>query len=363
MAFLLTEAAAQCSDVTLHARVDTSDREVMAVARLWCDYLASGPDRAYDNPYWNQAEKLRSEHFDLSARYLYQLPAQRLLAYYKPTVLSIEREGPHFGIRTLFQADGLEGEYRRYDPWCITKLYAVKEDGEWKLMNAMPIITQDWERYTLGRITFVQPPGSTFDQAAAERAVAFCDALTAEYGFPPWDPFDFYITASGDELGRLLNFDFFFPGYTTGMALSDERILLSGMGSPYYPHEFVHLVVPRAPRHDMVEEGFATWKGGTMGKGFEECAQLLAGELARNSTVSFSDVLDRKWGWNVAAYYTTGAILCQLAHDRGGVDAVKHLLGTRKDNAALMARIEEMFGVRSDKLDAFWREQVAAYQR
>ncbi|MBK6836366.1 MAG: hypothetical protein IPG89_19730 [Bacteroidetes bacterium] len=79
----------------------------------------------------------------------------------------------------------------------------------------------------------------------------------------------FYITDSGDDLGKLLNFDFFYAGYTTGIGMNDNRMLLSGQGSEYYPHEFIHLIVPKYERHWMIEEGFATWKGGTMEKTFE----------------------------------------------------------------------------------------------
>jgi hypothetical protein len=354
-------AHAQKPTVTIHARVDTSNAEVRAVLQLWKDYLASKPDSLYDNPYWNAEEKLRLKNFDLSARHLYQFPAEQLLGYYQPTVLSVEKEGEHYGIRTLFSADGLKGEYRNSNPWCITKLYAVREGDGWKLKNALPIITRNWLRTTVGRITFIHSPLDDFDSATADKAHKFCDSLAAEYGFPAWEPFEFYITNSGDELGRLLNFDFFFPGFTTGMALRGERILLSGMGSPFYPHEFVHLVVPHTERHVMIEEGFATWKGGTMGRDFGESAALLAAELGQNNTVTLQDVLEKKWGWEVAAFYTTGAIFCEAAHARGGVPAVLRLLDAPPDNAAFLNILADVLGIREDQLNAYWRQEVSTY--
>ncbi|MDZ7615195.1 MAG: hypothetical protein U5K51_16980 [Flavobacteriaceae bacterium] len=96
---------------------------------------------------------------------------------------------------------------------------------------------------------------------------------------------------------------FSFAGYTTGIGLNEKRILLSGFGSAYYPHEFIHLILPDFDRHALIEEGFATWKGGQGGKTFEESAKLFANELAKNDAVAFSDVLDRKWGSQYAAFY------------------------------------------------------------
>ncbi len=349
-------------EVLIHARVDTTKKEVKEVADLWINYLNATPDSVYDNPYWNQAEKLSYQNFDFSVPYLYQLPSSQLLGYYKPTVLSIEKEGAYYAIRTIFAADGLEGAYRKSNPWCITKLYAIKENGEWKLKNAFPILTENWTQKTIGKIRFIYPPNHAFDEALANKASLFCNALTEEFQFPQWKPFDFYITNSGDELGKLLNFDFFYAGYTTGIGMNENRMLLSGLGSEFYPHEFVHLIVPNRLRHALIEEGFATWKGGQGGKTFEESASFLANELYANKTVRFTDVLNKKWGWQYAAYYTTGAILCKAAYDKGGVALVKKLLETPDDNAKLIQTICSLFEIKEKELDAFWRKEVLKFK-
>lgn len=277
---------------------------------------------------------------------------------FTPKILSIEKEGEHYSIRTIYAADGLEGEYRTSNPWAIQKLYAVKENNQWRLKNALPIITEHWNRKTIGKITFIYPPDHTFNEALAVKATEFCNRVAAEFTFPDWAPFDFYITESGDELGRLLNFDFFAAGYTTGIGLHEKRILLSGMGSEYYPHEFIHLIVPKFDRHRLIEEGFATWKGGQEGKTFEESARLFAFELAKNDTVTFLDVVNKKWGWQYAAYYTTGAILCNSAYKKGGSKAVNELLKTPNDSEILIENLCALFNVEKKDFDDFWRSET-----
>src|SRR6476661_11140960 len=92
-------------NVVIHARVDTTQREKKEVAVLWINYLNSNPDSLYDNPYWNKTEKTKFKNFDHYVPYMYQIPSKQLLSYYKPTILSIEKEGEHYGIRTLFAAE------------------------------------------------------------------------------------------------------------------------------------------------------------------------------------------------------------------------------------------------------------------
>jgi hypothetical protein len=348
-------------DITIHTRVDTSKKEIKEIVALWTNYLASKPDSIYENPYWNEMEKKRYKDFDFSRKFIYQFPSQQLLNYYKPTILSIEKEGDNYAIRTLFAAEGLEGIYKKSNPWCITKLYAFKEINQWKLKNALSIVTEKWERKIIGKITFIYPSQHLFNEKLANKANEFCDGLAKKFQFPEWKPFDYYITESGDELGLLLNFEFFFTGYTTGMGINNERILFSGFGSEWYPHEFVHLIVPDKERHGMINEGFATWQGGAMEKSFDERAKILANQISKYDTITLLDVLNKKWGWQFAAYYTTGAIFCKLAYDNAGIAGLKKLLEIPPNNEKLFETICTLFKIDKADLDKFWRSETLKY--
>ncbi len=349
-------------DFTIHSRVDTTQKEIKEITKLWIDYLNSNPDSLYDNTHWNKTERIKYRNFDFSIPYLYQLPSNQLLKHYKPTILSIEKEGEYYGIRTIYTAEGLEGEYRKSNPWCITKIYAINENGKWKLINALPIITKNWTRKTIGKITFIYPPTHNFDKHLAKKASQFCNKISEEFLFPEWKPFDFYITTSGDELGKLLNFDFSFAGYTTGIGMNENRMLLSGLGSEFYPHEFIHLIIPNTTRHSLIEEGFATWKGGQNGKQFEESASILANEIYLNQTITFTDILNKKWGWQYSAFYTTGAIFFKVAFDKGGVVLVKKLLETPNDSLKLTQTICSVFEIEEKDIDSFWRNEVLKFK-
>jgi len=360
--YVLTFAQKPGVDLTVHARVDTSKQETKEIVALWANYLSSNPDSIYDNPCWNEAEKKKYRDFDFTRKFIYQFPSRQILNYYKPTILSVEKEGGNYVIRTLFNAEGLEGDYKKSNPWCITKLYAVKENNKWKLKNSISILTANWKRKTIGKITFIYPPEHQFNETLANKANKFCDSVAIKFELPEWKTFDFYVTKSGDELGTLLGFDFFFTGYTTGIAMNEERILFGGFDSEWYPHEFVHLVVENKKRHGMINEGFATWLGGAMENTFEASAKILAQQLTKNDTVNFENILNKQWGWQFAAYYTTGAIICKLVYDKGGITAIKKLLDTPPDNDKLIQTISEILKIKTTDLDNFLRAEILKYK-
>ena len=350
-------------DLTIHNRIDTTKQEVKEIITLWKNYLASNPDSIYDNPYWNQAEKGKYRDFDFTRQFLYRIPPEKLLNYFKPTVLSVVKKNDAWAIRTLFYADGMKGKARKSNPWCITELYAVKENGDWKLKNALPVITREWEQKEAGKIRYIYPPDHQFSDSLAQKSNAFCQRITKKFQLPAWEPFDFYISGSPEKLGRLLGFDFFFVGYTTGMGWKRERILFTGKGSEWYPHEFIHLILPDKSRHYMIEEGFATWQGGAKGKTFEENAAILAGKLAKADTVTFNDILNRQWGRQYLAYYTTGAIICKKAYEKNGVTAIEKLLNVPPGNEKLKKTLSDIFDVEEIEMDNLIKEEILTYQK
>src|SRR6478736_1174336 len=96
---VLTYAQKPTINVTIHSRVDTSKQEIKEIVALWTHYLTSKPDSIYDNPYWNEAEKKKYSDFDFTRLFLYPFPSNRLLKEYKPTILSVEKEGDNYAIR------------------------------------------------------------------------------------------------------------------------------------------------------------------------------------------------------------------------------------------------------------------------
>jgi len=347
-------------DITVHNRVDTTKNKIKEIVALWKNYLNSKPDSIYDNPYWNEAEKEKYKDFDFTRQFVYKLPSDKLLNYYKPTILSIVKKNGGHAIRTLYYAEGLKENYRKSNPWCITEIYAVKENSKWKLKNALPLITNGWINKPVGKINYIYPPGHCFNDTLAQKAMHFCNKVTKKFNLPAWQPFDFYVTSNPDKLGELLGFDFFFVGYTTGMAWKRKRILFSGIGEEFYPHEFMHLILPEANRHKIIEEGMATWQGGANDKTFNENAKILAFEISKNDSITFSKILKQNSGGDVI-FYTTGAIICKKAYKKNGAKAIKKLINTPNDDERLRKSLCDIFDVDKKNLNKFIKKEIFLY--
>jgi len=77
--------------------------------------------------------------------------------------------------------------------------------------------------------------------------------------------------------------------------------------------------------------------------------------------VTFLDVLNRKWGWQYAAFYTTGAIFCNSAYKKGGVKLVNELLKIPNDSEKLVENLCLIFDVEKKDFDDFWRNETLKF--
>ncbi|MBI2418967.1 MAG: hypothetical protein HYV28_13915 [Ignavibacteriales bacterium] len=110
-------------------------------------------------------------------------------------------------------------------------------------------------------------------------------------------------------------------GYAEGRSI--ENIIMSGNKSIYYPHELVHQFFPKhSKRYWLVDEGFATWLGGSMGKTYMERAAGYAKEYCKIDTASF----DWAYKCEVLDCYPLGAILIDVVHEKAGDEGVLDLL-------------------------------------
>lgn len=249
-------------EVFVSSRVDTSNQDVRQIIELYTNYLNSRPDSIYDNPYWNTAEKELYKDFDLSRGSLFQggIKPGLLFSIFIPFVLSVEPADDKYQIRVLLSRNDTDLKYMGSKVWCIQKLSAIKENDQWVLENLIVYLTEKWEKKTVGFIEYIYPPKFDFSYENANHALEFCQGIINRFN-PGYDqPFKFYITNSIDDMGLLENFDYYFVGMTTGKA--GEGKILSAKGNEFYPHEFVHQLLPKNKNQGFViTEGLAVFLG------------------------------------------------------------------------------------------------------
>lgn len=348
----------------LSGRINMSNREVAQVVETYQNYINSSPDSIYDNPYWNQKEKNLYTDFDFSRLSMFfVIPSQQLLRLYPPFVMSVEqlKDKEKYQIRVLYASSNTDEAYTSSKIWCIHKLSVIKEKGRWYLENLLVEETLDWQKKKIGFIEYVYPQDYVFDRKKGDFALKFCHKILGRFN-PDFKPnFQFYITNSIDDMGRIENFDFYFAGITTGKAR--EAMILSAKGDEFYPHEFVHKLLPKnEQRGFLIEEGLASFLGTKKGdnRKYVLVVRQLVRDYGRRDTYTLENILnsDVKWN-NYQINYPAGSIICEIIHERkGDAGLIKLMNGSSQNYEEIMKLVSTILNIKEAEFKSIWDKKI-----
>lgn len=326
---------------------------VPVIYRAWSEYLSNEPGLLRPNPGWSSAEQERWIAYDLVRGVAYHgAPA---------TVVDIRPApgGDEFVVRTLFASTSAGGDVR---PIALTRVYALQEDGRWVFGSALPRLTADWERTRVGPIEYVMEPGRALDRGRAERLLAFADSVATSFDVPRLEALTYYVASTPERLHRAMGVDWTFGGLGYGYAVPANNLILSGdpVAGEENRHEMAHILLTpltgMQPTHGLVNEGVATWYGGSSGRTIGELLREYADYLAARPEIGLDVILEENApdrGWNVA-----GAILVDLVHEQGGFQAISELFGTGRSNEQLRSALSEVLAMPWASILTAWRERA-----
>jgi hypothetical protein len=304
--------------------------------------------------------------FDLTAPFVYQFGADLFLRTYRPTVMAIEPEGELYSIRTLFYAEGLDSVDVDRNPWAIIRVYAQRVNGAWKLRSALGVLTKDWNRPAIGKITFVSPPSHDFDIRLARQSVSFCDSISGLFPFFSWDSFYFFITNRSEDVDRIIGLEYFYAGFPWARAMRSHDILITGKGSEWYPHELAQMVAtgPGLAPHAILQNGFVGWIGGWEDRSYEHNMRDVAAYVSANEALSFQDFIDRGYNLNInGAKYFPGAVLCDMVFTAAGASGIETMFKAGRREEDLYGAIQSTTGLDRTAFQQQWRERVLEFGR
>jgi hypothetical protein len=379
LALLVLAAAAQGRDrtdlaaprIALGFGVDTSLAPVGDIFRMWRAFLQDRPDSLHPSPHWSRAEQAQYRDYLLGRDYLFQgFPKQ----FPSVTVLTITPAVPGaeslYVIRTLVGGVYQPGDEVRL--LGIFRVYAQRRAGGWALSNAISRVSANWIREPIGSITFVYPPWRRLDRGRARQSARFADSLAKAFGLPP-KPLIYYVADTPEGMFQLQGLDFVPEPSQAGMGAgrADDVNGLVFSGSPVvqegYRHEIAHVVLAplRVSRrtHWLVVEGIATWTGGLQERSFPALMRDFAFYLKNHWSYTLDSALTGPPPTGFDTRYATGAILFQLAYERGGVPAVRSLFRVGETPSAVRLGFAKALGIAPEALDAVWRRKVLRYAR
>lgn len=315
-------------NLQISSRVDTTNSNIKEVLDLYENYINSQPDSIYDNPYWNSEEKARFKDFDFSRISIYNgISSRQLFRIYTPFVLSIEPKNDKYQIKVLYSNSTTEPPYVGSKVWCIHKLNAKREKGTWRLENLLPDKTKDWTKKQVRFIEYLYPREYPFNIERANKASVFCNEIVRRFNPEFSETFRFYLASGVDEMGELENFDYIFSGVTTGKAR--EGMILASKGDEFYPHEFIHKLLPvNTNRGHVIEEGLATFLGTKEDVNeYRAMMQKLAKDYKKRESYSLENILNNTTEWNgYQSAYPGGALICEVIHEANGDKGLNQLM-------------------------------------
>ena len=317
---------------------------------LFKNYLNTDPStNNNDNPYWNSEEREKYSTFDLSAPSIYQSSdflnsLEDLKKNVDIYILSIDKIKDNlYSINAQYQFKG--GLKNSSSIWCIQHLNAIKENGKWKLQNNIVHYTKNWSKTQTEFVTYHYPNGYSFDQNIAKKANNFIENIVADYNLTKPQNIDYYLAESTNQMGKLLGFDFFGAGVTTGITSVQNGYIMSSK-NPFHAHEFVHFAFKdkEIKRNFLIEEGCADYLGARIydKQDYNKNMMKLANDIKNDNTYSIKNLILRNENvtWNNYNWqYPFGALICKMVYEKKGKKGLKKLMFSNTENPDDLQRV------------------------
>jgi hypothetical protein len=323
----------------------TTHKELVPIVKLYKNYLESRPDSIYDNPYWNSNEKTNFENFDFISSAIFNpgtSSAKSLFKKFSVNLLNIEKKDSVYIIQAMYYSNLLANDsvYAPFNPIAIVRLAAIKENNDFKLANAYPYLTENWFHKKGQSINYHFPKQEYYSDSLNTLNEEFIAKLCSLFNFKTPNNIEIFAVDGVHELGKLLGYDYYIYGYASGRAINN--LILSGNKSVYYPHEIAHQVLPKnKQRNHLLEEGFATYYGGTGGVPYQQKVK----EFSKKYT-------DLKLSFETAATgeqlnnYPLGAIIVDImVNDFGYKKTALLLQSSTLSNDELFTEIQKLTGL------------------
>ena len=344
--------------------INANDPDEKEIIELWKGYIESGEFKNQDSIYWSFDQMKVPDYF------LWPLAMNSLLTR-EPAVQCkvigiFPAENGHYSIKSSFSHVDEDG-IAHLDG--IVSVYAKKFDDQYLLVNSSQYHAEVWEKHQIGNITYYVHPEHPFNKDDAERMSAFNQDIAKKFDMEPMK-FEYFVTNYARQIVRLWGHDYmpkmYIPRQTGGVADIDNQIIYAGNNSEYYPHELVHLYTyakVTTHTHFWVQEGIATYFGGSGGKDFDWHLNELKTFLHDNPDFRLNDLKVLNVyipnGKHMTDFrYVIGAMISQEIYKKEGIEGLIESLHTGPNDEDFFALLKDKLGVEKENFETYIRSLV-----
>ena len=285
---------------------------------------------------------------------------------YKPTVVGLQKialDKYQIKIAVIGKPEGF------FSLDYVYNVYAIKNDkGDFVFKNVISDNLSKWKKIQIDNITYYYSGERILNYENIDKQKKFETDLSIFLEQEKIN-YKYIICKNTNEIYSLLGYDYldmmFYTKQIGGLAYSYQNIFFSGNDTEFYAHEVTHIYLNKKfPKiHSVIDEGFATYKGGSMGLNYEKHIELLQ-EYISTKEISIGEYLfdeDKRHtiiGSKSSIMYSAGAFLCHLAYSKYGKEGLFKLLNSGESDESLKYTIENLFQIHFKEFDDFFTNEL-----
>lgn len=274
--------------------------------------------------FWNkeEVEKYGLKYFDFTSNLYQGIPVEEFSKYFSVYVLDIVKITDY-----KYQLDALIHNLPKSESpssvWCIHSLIFSFVDGEIKFENKLNYVTDKWHKTESKYLVYYNKNKNDIPSKEIIKSnESFIENLVKLFNLQSSNGdlrYDYYFADSVNELGELLNYEYYFVGITNGVTTPGISIISSESFS--HLHEIVHLYLPYNDKRGIViEEGIASFLG-TREKNLEQYYEriLYFKEYLDTNEIVLSEIVKSRDFDKLRGHsYGFGSLICELVFKQKG---------------------------------------------
>lgn len=255
--------------------------------------------------------------------------------------------------------------------YAIYNLIAIKNNNKILFENVLDFNVKDFKIFSVDEIEYVTYNDYVFNHNNAKKMVNFNKKMSLFFERETIN-FTYFLCKDMNHFKRIRGFDFdnmmVDENQIGGETFPADNVIFAGNNSEFYPHEVVHLYTFKYfPKiHKIVDEGLATYFGGSKGIEFKDHIKKLKNHLKKNDLNVYKKLFNESEQYIIddtsSLWYTTGALLCDLSLKKHGKEGLLDLMNSGKTDDELLLSIEKIFKIKRDNFDSFIKNELQNYE-
>jgi len=358
--FILTSNfSIKAQEISTNIGLDTLSLEKNQIIELWTNYIKSNPNEINNNPNWFPTDKLRYKSYDLLKSEGFLSPS---LYYFQLNnkIISISKTEEDYIIKSVFF------DKDNFDIYAITNVVATKLNGQFYLTNYQPKLTKDWKTKDVGNFTYHYFPEYIFDVTKAEKANAYLEKICSVFELKP-EKINYFICRDCDDIFKIKGFD-----YVVSMGNAKECgfydsfnniIYATAFAGENHQHEITHFINNYFPNaNELLLTGLSAYWGeenAHKGKPLIYSIKRVNEYLKTHLEIDLNNPNEFwKLDEDTNPQYVIGALICDIAIEKGGIEMLKKFLINSKSDEEFHSFIEKELKIKKGELNKYLRNKL-----